>query len=237
MIEFKNFSKTYSGNKFKSVENFSLTVNDGEVFGFLGANGAGKSTTIKSLVGIIPFEEGTITIDGHDIKEHPIEAKSILGYVPDNHAVYEQLTGLQYINYMADLYGVSKEQRTEISIDLLSKFNLTEAASKPIKSYSHGMKQKITVITSLLHKPKLWVLDEPMTGLDPQGAEEVKSYMREHAEKGNTVFFSSHVIEVVEKVCDRVAIINKGHLQGVYDISELNKKGENLVDIFLEKSK
>ena len=235
MIKFTNFSKKYAGAERKSVNNFNLEVKDGEVFGFLGSNGAGKSTTIKSLVGILPFEEGTIEIDGYDISKQPLQAKRVLGYVPDNHAVYERLTGRQYINYVADLYGVSQEDRERIAKDLLEKFNLSGAVDNPIKSYSHGMKQKITIIASLIHSPKLWVLDEPLTGLDPQSSQEVKEYMREHAKNGNTVFFSSHVIEVVEKICDRVAIIKKGELQGVYDLKKLKKEGKSLVDLFMEK--
>lgn len=237
MIKFTHFSKKYSGANRKSVDDFNLEVKEGEVFGFLGSNGAGKSTTIKSLVGILPFEEGTIEIEGYDVKKQPLAAKRLLGYVPDNHAVYERLTGRQYINYVADLYGISKEDREKIAEDLLEKFDLKGAVDDPIKSYSHGMKQKITIIASLIHSPRLWVLDEPLTGLDPQSSQQVKDYMREHAERGNTVFFSSHVIEVVEKICDRVAIIKKGKLQGVYDLKQLQKEGKSLVDLFMEKVK
>lgn len=237
MIKFTHFGKTYAGATKKSVDDFNLEVKEGEVFGFLGANGAGKSTTIKSLVGILPFEEGTIEVNGYDVKNQPLNTKSLIGYVPDNHAVYERLTGRQYVNYIADLYGVPKEKREEISKDLLEKFDLTAAFDNPIKSYSHGMKQKITIIAALIHEPKVWVLDEPLTGLDPQSSYQVKKIMREHAKKGNTVFFSSHVIEVVEKVCDRVAIIKKGKLQGVYDMKEISKEGKNLVDIFLKDTK
>ena len=237
MIKFENFSKKYSSNDFYSVKDFNLEVKEGEVFGFLGSNGAGKSTTIKSLVGILPFSEGKIYVDGYDVSKQPLETKKLIGYVPDNHAVYERLTGRQYINFIADLFEVSQEAREKSMNELAEKFNLVGALDKPIKTYSHGMKQKITIMSALVHNPKLWVLDEPLTGLDPQSSYEVKQYMREHANAGNTVFFSSHIIEVVEKICDRVAIIYKGKLKGVYDIKELEKNNESLVDIFINSQK
>ena len=237
MIKFENFSKKYKGNDFYSVKNFNLEIKEGEVFGFLGQNGAGKSTTIKSLVGILPFEEGKIYVDGYDVDKQPLKAKKLIGYVPDNHAVYERLTGRQYVNFIADLFEVPMEERKKVIDDLVPKFNLVDAIDKPIKTYSHGMKQKITIISALVHKPKVWVLDEPLTGLDPQSGHEVKQYMREHANNGNTVFFSSHIIEVVEKICDRVAIIYKGELKGVYDMKELEKNGQSLVDIFINSQK
>ena len=237
MIEFINYSKKYNNNDFYSVKDFNLTVNEGEVFGFLGSNGAGKSTTIKSLVGILPFSEGKIYVDGYDVDKQPLMAKKLIGYVPDNHSVYERLTGRQYVNYIADLYEVSKDGRDEKLSDLAGKFNLLDALDKPIKTYSHGMKQKITIISALIHDPKLWVLDEPLVGLDPQSSYEVKEYMREHAKKGNTVFFSSHVIEVVEKLCDRVAIIYKGKIKGIYTMEEINKSGKSLMEIFLASQK
>lgn len=237
MLNISNFSKTYDGAKVKAVDNFNLEVKEGEVFGFLGANGAGKSTTIKSIIGILPFEEGKIEIGGYDIKTQGLEAKKLIGYVPDNHSVYESLTGRQYVNYIAELYNVDKDVAKERLATLAEKFNLTKAIDSQIKTYSHGMKQKITIISALIHEPKLWILDEPLTGLDPQSSFEVKEYMREHASKGNTVFFSSHVIEVVEKICDRVAIINNGVCQGVYDLKKLKRQHKSLEEIFLEKTK
>ena len=237
MLSISHFSKTYDGSKVKAVDDFSLEVKEGEVFGFLGANGAGKSTTIKTIIGILPFEEGKIEIGGYDIKTQSLEAKKLIGYVPDNHSVYESLTGRQYINYIAELYNVDPKDTEERLVDLAQKFNLTSALDNQIKTYSHGMKQKITIISALVHNPKLWILDEPLTGLDPQSSFEVKEYMREHANKGNTVFFSSHVIEVVEKICDRVAIINNGVCMGVYDLKELRAKNKSLEKIFLEKTK
>ncbi len=233
MLKITNLSKTYAGSSVKSVDNLSLELKQGEIFGFLGPNGAGKSTTIKSIVGILPPDEGIIEINGYNLKTDPLNAKMSMGYVPDNHAVYERLTGREFVNYVADLYGVSKEERETIANYYVEKFKLTAAFDKQIKSYSHGMKQKITLISALVHSPKLWVLDEPLVGLDPQSAYQVKKYMKEHAKKGNTVFFSSHIIDMVEKLCDRVAIILGGKLQGVYDLKNL-PEGKNLEQIFLE---
>lgn len=237
MLKIENFSKKYEGSKTYSVKDFNLEVKDGEVFGFLGSNGAGKSTTIKSIIGVLPFSEGKIELDGFDVKTQPLQAKKLIGYVPDNHSVYENLTGAQYVSYVAELYNVPKDAKDARMKELAEQFNLTKAINNQIKTYSHGMKQKITIIAALIHEPRLWILDEPMTGLDPQSSFEVKECMKKHAAKGNTVFFSSHVIEVVEKICDRVAIINDGILQGVFDLNELRKKGQSLEKIFLEKTK
>lgn len=233
MLKIKNLSKRYGNSTVKSVDNLSIELRPGEVFGFLGPNGAGKSTTIKSLVGILPFEEGEISICGVNLVKNPLKAKQMIGYVPDNHAVFERLTGREYVNHIANLYGVSLKQREEISDYYVKLFNLQNAFDNPIKSYSHGMKQKISVIAALVHQPKLWVLDEPLTGLDPQSAYQLKSAMRKHANDGNTVFFSSHILDVVENLCDRVCIIKKGQLQGVYDLHELKEKGESLEELFM----
>lgn len=232
MLKITNYSKKYSGKGNNAVDNLNLELREGEVFGFLGPNGAGKSTTIKSIVGILPFSEGTIEIAGKNIRTHPLEAKMNIGYVPDNHAVYERLTGREYINHIADLYGVSKEDRETRANTFLEKFKLMGAIDDQIKSYSHGMKQKITVTAALIHEPRLWVLDEPLMGLDPQSALQVESYIKEHAAKGNTVLLSSHILDVVAKICDRVAILKKGKLVGVYDLHDL-PKGQTLSDIFL----
>lgn len=233
MIKITNFSKTYGLNKHKSVDNFSLEVHEGEVFGFLGHNGAGKSTLIKSMVGIQSITEGSIEICGYDIEKQPLQAKLQIGYVSDNHAVYENLTGREYINYVADLYMVSKEDREERLNKYAKMFELENAIDNLIKSYSHGMKQKIVVISALIHNPKVWILDEPLTGLDPSSAYQIKECMREHASKGNIVFFSSHVIEVVEKICDRIAIIQHGKLKGVFDVKKLVDNGVSLEDLYL----
>lgn len=237
MIKIENFTKVYGNAKKPAVENFSLEVHDGEVFGFIGHNGAGKSTTIKSLVGIQSITSGKMEIDGYDITKQPIEAKLRIGYVSDNHAVYERLTGREYINYVADLYLVPQDVRDERIAKYVQMFNLEQAIDNEIKSYSHGMKQKIVVIASLIHDPKVWILDEPLTGLDPMSSYQIKECMREHANKGNIVFFSSHVIEVVEKVCDRIAIISGGKLQGVYELEDLKKRGISLEELYMTQAK
>ena len=234
MIEIKNFTKRYSGSKKASVENFSLTVEGGEVFGFLGHNGAGKSTTIKAIVGIHSITDGKIYVDGYDVEKQPVEAKLRIGYVSDNHAVYEKLTGREYINYIADLYMVPQKERDERLEKYAAMFKLTHAIDKEIKSYSHGMKQKIVVIASLIHDPKVWILDEPLTGLDPTSSYQIKECMKEHAARGNIVFFSSHVIEVVEKVCTKICIINGGKLQCIYSLKELKEKGISLEELYLK---
>lgn len=233
MIKISHFRKRYGSSKNFAVDDFSLTVKGGEVFGFLGHNGAGKSTTIKSLVGIQSITEGTMEVCGYNIQTHPLEAKLNIGYVSDNHAVYERLTGREYINYVADLYMVPTEDRDARLNHYLERFSLTDAIDNEIKSYSHGMKQKLVVISSLVHDPKVWILDEPLTGLDPTSSHQIKEEMREHANRGNTVFFSSHVIEVVEKICDRIAIIRKGKLVGIYEIAKLKDQGLTLEQLYL----
>jgi len=233
MLEIKNLTKRYGESTTNAVEDLSISLKAGEIYGFLGPNGAGKSTTIKSLVGIYPFQHGDILIDGVSIKTNPLEAKMKIGYVSDNHAVFERLTGCEYVNHIANLYGVDPKGAEERVNSLLEVFKLKDAFHRPIKSYSHGMKQKISVIAALVHNPKLWVLDEPLTGLDPQSSYQLKRVMKQHAAEGNTVFFSSHILDVVENLCDRCCIIKKGKLQGVYDISELKARGESLEDIFV----
>ncbi|MEG1923258.1 MAG: YwaF family protein [Clostridia bacterium] len=233
MIRIKHFSKRYGrGDKF-AVKDFNLEVHAGEVFGFLGHNGAGKSTTIKSLVGIQSITEGSMEVCGYDISKQPLEAKKKIGYVSDNHAVYEHLTGREYIDYIADLYEVSANDRNERILKYGEMFKLTGDLDREIKGYSHGMKQKVMVISALIHNPKVWILDEPLTGLDPTSAYQIKECMKNHAKEGNIVFFSSHVIEVVEKVCDKIAIISKGELKGVYELSDLKTQGINLEDLYM----
>lgn len=234
MLKISNLSKRYGTSTVKSVDNLSIELKPGEVFGFLGPNGAGKSTTIKSIVGILPFEEGKIEICGVDLVKNPLKAKHNIGYVPDNHAVFERLTGREYVNHIANLYDVPVKQMEEVSEYYVKLFRLEHAFDNPIKSYSHGMKQKISVIAALVHKPKLWILDEPLTGLDPQSAYQLKAAMRRHADEGNTVFFSSHILDVVENLCDRACIIKKGQLQGVYDLHEMKEKNESLEEIFMK---
>lgn len=233
-IKITNFSKIYGRSTVKAVDNFNLEINEGEIFGFLGHNGAGKSTVIKSLVGIQSITEGSISVCGYDIQKEPLQAKLMIGYVPDNHAVYERLTGREYVNYIADLFLVSTEERKIRLEKYIKMFNLEEAIDREIKTYSHGMKQKITVIAALIHDPKVWVLDEPLTGLDPTSSYQIKECMKEHAKAGNIVFFSSHVIEVVENICDRIAVIKKGKLVALENVLELKAKGISLESIYLQ---
>lgn len=236
MIKINSLSKMYKNADRFAVKNLSLTVNDGEVFGFIGANGAGKSTTIKCITGILPYNDGSIEIAGYDMAKDSISAKKNIGYVSDNHSVYDKLTGREYVNFLANIYGVSKQDRDQRLNELSIRFDLQDKLDSPIKSYSHGMKQKICVIGALIHEPKVWILDEPLTGLDPKSAKELKGLMREHCEKGNVVFFSSHVLEVVEKLCDRIAIIKDGEIIATFTMEELEQKqqGKSLEDIFLE---
>ncbi len=234
MVKITHFSKTYAGSDKKSVDDLTLEIHDGEVFGFIGHNGAGKSTTIKSLVGIQSITEGTIEIEGYDIARQPLEAKLHMGYVSDNHALYEKLTGREYINYVADLYMVSEEDKKERIEKYVKMFKLEHAIDREIKSYSHGMKQKCMVISALIHNPKVWVLDEPLTGLDPTSSWQIKECMRQHADAGNIVFFSSHVIEVVEKICDRIAIISGGKLRRISTMEEIKAEGVSLEQLYLQ---
>lgn len=232
MLTIRNLKKIYPKSDRVAVDDISFELRPGEIFGFLGQNGAGKSTTIKCLTGILPFDSGTIEICGHDIVKEPIKAKMEMGYVPDNHSVYEKLTGREYVNYVADLYKVSSELRAQ-RLERFSKlFRLEYAIDKQIKSYSHGMKQKICIIAALIHEPKLWVLDEPMMGLDPQSTAEIIAHMREHCAKGNTVFFSSHNLDLVKKLCHRVAIVNEGKLIDLFDLAGNEENKANLEERF-----
>ncbi|HDX9627234.1 TPA: ABC transporter ATP-binding protein [Bacillus cereus] len=236
MIEITNVSKSYNGSTY-AVKDLSLSVPSGEIFGFLGPNGAGKSTTIKMITGIHGVDKGTITINGKDIMKNPMEAKRTFGYVPDSPDMFLRLKGIEYLNFMADMYEVPKEVRQERIESLAKKFDLYNALSDQIQSYSHGMRQKIVIIGVLVHEPDVWILDEPLTGLDPKSAYILKEMMREHADKGKIVFFSTHVLEVAEKICDRVAIINKGNLQFKGNLDEMRdhfKSNESLEKMFLE---
>ena len=226
MLEIVGLTKRYKNSNFYSVKNLNLTLNEGEIFGFLGKNGAGKSTTIKCLTGILPFDEGTIKVCGYDIQKNPIEAKLNIGYVPDNHAVYENLTGREYVNYMGNIYRVPKDVIEERIEKFANLFSMSHAIDNQIRSYSHGMKQKICIIAALIHNPKFWVLDEPLMGLDPQSTFEIREYMKEHKRLGNCVSFSSHNIDMVEKLCDRVAIMNRGQLMEIIDVKKFMKESE-----------
>ena len=222
-IILRNFSKRYSTSSVYAVKSANLEINGGEIFGFLGHNGAGKSTIIKSIVGILPVTEGSIEVCGYDVVKQSTMAKKNIGYVPDHYALYEKLSGREYINYIADLYGVSKADRTEAINKYVELFELKDAFDNQIKTYSHGMKQKITIISALVHNPKVWILDEPLTGLDPTSIFQVKECMREHAKKGNIVFFSSHLIDIVESLCDKIAVIKKGNILTVEDVKNIEK--------------
>ncbi len=231
MLEVTNLSKKYNNSDDFAVQDVTFTVGEGEIFGFLGPNGAGKSTTIKCMTGILPYSSGSICLDGFSLQDQPIKYKQNIGYVSDDHMVYDKLTAKEYINFVCDMYNVRTNDRKTRVDSLLEKFELGDVYDKQISSYSHGMKQKICVIGALVHKPKLWILDEPLTGLDPKSAHILKEMMKEHCQEGNSVFFSSHMLEVVEKVCDRIAIIDKGKLLLVSDMDKLT---ENTSDLSLE---
>ena len=234
MIEFKNVSKSYKQG-IKAVDNLSLTVNDGEIFGFLGPNGAGKSTSIRMLTGILNIDEGQIFLDGYDIDKQTIEAKKTFGYVADDPDQFLALKGIEYLNFMADVYNV--ENRKQAIEDITTKLRIKEALNDRIESYSHGMRQKIVICGCLMHSPKNWILDEPMTGLDPRSSFDLKEMMRKHADEGNCVFFSTHVLDVAEKLCDRVGIINNGKLLFTGTLQEMKdtfKEDVSLEQLFLE---
>lgn len=237
MIEIIGVSKSYNRGALKALNQIDLTVNNGEIFGFLGPNGAGKTTLIKILTGILNVDQGQVLINGTDIRREPIAAKLQIGYVPDDPNLFSRLTGSDYLKFMADMYQVSKETRQKQIPKLLERFDMTAAVGDLMQSYSHGMKQKIIVIGALLHQPPVWILDEPMTGLDPKSSFSLKEMMREHADAGNTVFFSTHVLDVAEKICDRMAIINKGKVIFRGTMEEIHhhfRENQSLENIFLE---
>lgn len=211
MLCIKNFSKIYKGGK-KSVDNLNLTIEAGDIYGFIGHNGAGKSTTIKSVVGVLDFEEGEIHIDGHSIKDDPLTCKRLIAYLPDNPDLYDHLTGIQYLNFICDLFNVSKEDREHRIYKYAGQFEITDRLGDLISSYSHGMKQKLALISAISHKPKLLILDEPFVGLDPQAALCLKHMMKELCLEGSAIFFSTHVLDVAEKLCNKIAIIKGGKL-------------------------
>ena len=236
MIEINGISKSYIKGK-KSVDNLNLEIRDGEIFGFLGPNGAGKTTTIKMLTGILNIDEGDVLIDGQSIIKNPVAAKKNFGFVPDSPDMFLKLKGIEYLNFIGDIYKVDTDIRKERIEKLAKGFGIYENLNNLIQSYSHGMRQKILIIGVLLHEPKNWILDEPLTGLDPKSAFDLKEMMKEHKRKGNSVFFSTHVLEVAEKLCDRIGIINNGKLIFVGTYEEMKKKfqGTNsLEEIFLE---
>ncbi|AKE19115.1 MULTISPECIES: ABC transporter ATP-binding protein [Bacillus] len=233
MLEIINFSKTYKDGK-KAVDHLNITVKAGDIFGFIGHNGAGKSTTIKSLVGVIDFEEGEIFVDGHSVKKDPIACKRVMAYIPDNPDLYEQLTGIQYLNFVADVFKVPARDREEQIQKYGDAFEITPYLGDLISSYSHGMKQKVAIISAVLHKPKLLVLDEPFVGLDPKAAVVLKGIMKELCEKGSAIFFSTHVLDVAEKLCNKVAMINRGKLALSGEVNSLIKEG-SLEELFMKE--
>lgn len=232
MLSIKNFTKTYPGGKV-AVKDLSLDVNKGDLVAFIGHNGAGKTTTIKAIVGIMPIEEGDILIDGLSVKSNSLECKKMIAYVPDNPDLYESLTGLQYLNLICDIYKISKEKRKEKIVTLSTQFGIYDDLNNFISAYSHGMKQKIALIAALAHDPKLLILDEPFVGLDPLAAYTVKNIMRDFCENGGAIFFSTHILEVAEKLCNKIAIIKEGKLVISGKIEEVIKN-ESLEDVFLE---
>ncbi len=232
MLEIKNYTKSYGSGK-KAADNVTLTVEAGDIFGFIGHNGAGKSTTIRAVVGVLDFTEGEILIDGHSIKTEPIECKKVTAYIPDNPDLYENLTGIQYLNFVADVFGIGAQEREEVIKKYADEFEITDSLGDLISSYSHGMKQKVAIISALIHSPKLLVLDEPFVGLDPKAAFKLKEIMHEMCDKGTAIFFSTHVLDVAEKLCNKVAIIKQGRIIDVGTMEELTE-GHSLEEAFLE---
>ena len=210
MLKIQHFSKVYDGKP--AVDDLSLEVAAGDIYAFIGHNGAGKTTTIKACCGILQFEQGDIFINGLSVKEKPIECKQQIAYIPDNPELYEYLSGIKYLNFVADIYGVGKKERSERIAKYADLFGLTEDLAQPVSAYSHGMKQKLAIISAWLHDPKLIIMDEPFVGLDPTASHLLKELMREHCRNGGAIFFSTHVLEVAEKLCDKVAILRKGKL-------------------------
>lgn len=231
MLEIKNFSKSYGD--FKAVDNLNLTVKDGEIYGFIGHNGAGKSTTIKAVVGAMDFNEGEIYIDGKSVKRDPLGCKSVTAYVPDNPDIYDHLSGIQYLNFICDIFRVSESDRNERIKKYADLFEISSNLGDLISSYSHGMKQKLVLISALVHNPRFMVLDEPFVGLDPVASYKLKEIMREKCNEGGAIFFSTHVLEVAEKLCDRIGIIKRGRLVAEGSVQEV-VGDKSLESFFLE---
>lgn len=234
MLEIKNYTKIYKGGKV-AVDHLNLTIEDGDIYGFIGHNGAGKTTTIKAVAGILDFNEGEILIDGKSIKSQPIQCKQEMAYIPDNPDIYEYLTGIKYLNFIADIYGVSKNDREERIKKYGDMFEITGNLGDLISSYSHGMKQKLVLISALIHRPKLLILDEPFVGLDPKASLTLKKLMKEMCREGCAIFFSTHVLEVAQKLCNKIAIIKNGHLVVCGDMDTV-LGDSSLEDVFMEVS-
>ena len=235
MIQIGQVTKTYN-NTVRAVNNLSLTVNDGEIVGFIGPNGAGKTTTLKMMTGILKPDSGTININGFDMQKEPLKAKQVIGYIADSPDMFLRLKGLEFMNLISDIYKVPAEIRKERIQTFATRFDLAEVLDKPMQSYSHGMRQKMMVAAALVHDPAVWILDEPLTGLDPKSAYNLKGMMREHADAGNSVLFSTHVLEVAEKLCDKIIIINHGQslFYGTLDELTAQYPDLDLEKIFLE---
>ena len=232
MIEIKNVSKTYNGDK-KAIKNVSFKVDGGEIFGFIGHNGAGKTTMIKSIVGILDFEDGDILINGKSIKSNPIECKMDIAYVPDNPDLYENMRAIDFINFICDMYEIDKDTRKKNVIKYAKMFEIDDKLGDDISSFSHGMKQKVALIAALSHNPKVLIMDEPFVGLDPKAVFDMKEIMRSMAKEGKTIFFSTHILDVAEKLCDRVAIIKSGEIVKIGKMKDI-KGDESLEEVFLE---
>ena len=238
MIELLNVSKAYAKNGKKAVDGLTLNIKGGELYGFIGPNGAGKTTTIKLMTGILTPDEGTVTMAGHSMAQERLEAQRLIGFVPDGNDLYDRLTGLEYLNFMADIYQVSAADRKAHIEKYLDIFDLKDAVGNQIRSYSRGMKQKLAVIGALIHHPPVWILDEPLTGLDPRASHLLKEEMKAHCAQGNTVFFSTHVLEVAEKLCTRIGIIDHGQLieEGTMDELRQGERAASLEELFLERT-
>ncbi|MGB4659286.1 MAG: ABC transporter ATP-binding protein [Mobilitalea sp.] len=232
MLKIKDFSKSYKKDK-KAVDHLNLTIEDGDIFGFIGHNGAGKTTTIRAIAGVLDFEEGDILIDGISIKEDPVACKKITAYIPDNPDIYEHLSGIGYLNFISDIYEVNKFNRETLIERYADAFELTSNLGDTVASYSHGMKQKLAIIAALIHRPKLLVLDEPFVGLDPKASHTLKTIMVELCQGGSAIFFSTHVLEVAEKLCNKIAIIKNGKLVSCGTTEEV-KGNSSLEEVFLE---
>lgn len=232
MIQIIHFTKQYGGGK-KAVDDLNLTIEAGDIYGFIGHNGAGKSTTIRAIAGVLDFDEGEILIDGHSIKEEPVACKQIMAYIPDNPDLYDHLTGIQYLNFVGDMFSVEKKKREERIKRYGDLFGITNVFGDLISSYSHGMKQKLAIISALIHKPKVLLLDEPFVGLDPKAALDLKNMMHEMCEEGCAIFFSTHVLEVAEKLCNKIAIIKAGRLVESGEM-ETVVQNQSLEEVFME---
>jgi len=232
MLEISHYSKSYSAGK-KAADDVSLAVESGDIYGFIGHNGAGKSTTIRAVVGVLDFEEGEIFINGHSVKKEPMKCKEVTAYIPDNPDLYENLTGIQFLNFVADVFGIGDTERNERIKKYADMFEITASLGDLISSYSHGMKQKVAIISALIHNPKLLVLDEPFVGLDPKASFTLKNIMHEMCESGCAIFFSTHVLDVAEKLCNKVAIIKQGRIIVSGTMEELTE-GHSLEETFLE---